>query len=157
MPCAEQRKRRTRKRAFASMVQGPAQLSLRRPRYRDPFRLKLSLSHIRSSFELRNSRATPQRLQRPPLTAPFGVSITQWCRHTADAAETPDASIVFVCAISTSLENWNGEQSRDRSYQNTSRHGTRKAKIVLQRPALATRWWRAGFAAPRSNPYARGD
>ena len=60
----------------------------RRPRYLDPFKLKLSLSHISSSDELRNSRATPQRLHRPELNAPFGVSITQWWRHRAEETGT---------------------------------------------------------------------
>src|SRR3989442_9011320 len=56
-----------------------------------------------SVAELRNSRSSPQRLQRPRLIEPRGVSITQWCWQVITGASASGwmglSSITDVLAI----------------------------------------------------------
>src|SRR4029453_7733414 len=60
-----------------------------------------SPSHSVSAAELRNSRTSLHTLQRPLLVAPWGLSITQWCRHvgTSGSATASGAkgSITMGC------------------------------------------------------------
>ena len=52
------------------------------------------------SNELRNSFFSPQALQRPSLTAPFGGSITQWCTQPLSeiSAVGSSAAVAFLFA-----------------------------------------------------------